>query len=54
MVAITQRKNSTLANMSDVVIVLKGKNKYENHELSKLAPLGTLFELTDIFGWTRR
>jgi len=47
LVAITQKPNSTLARMSDIVIVLKGKDKYErNHELSKLAPLGTLFELT--------
>ncbi|ADB57758.1 6-phospho-3-hexuloisomerase [Archaeoglobus profundus] len=47
LVAITQRPESTLAKMSDIVIVLKGKDKYErNHELSKLAPLGTLFELT--------
>jgi len=47
LVAITQNKNSTLAKMSDIVIVLQGKTKNEkNHELSKLAPLGTLFELT--------
>ncbi len=47
LVAVTQRTNSTLAKMSDIVIVLKGKDKYErNHELSRLAPLGTLFELT--------
>ncbi len=47
LVAVTQRPNSTLAKMSDIVIVLKGKTKDDrNHELSKLAPLGTLFELT--------
>ncbi len=48
LVAVTQNKNSTLAKMSDIVIVLKGKTKNDrnNDELSKLAPLGTMFELT--------
>ena len=46
---ITQNKNSTLAKMSDIVVLLKGKTKIEinnDDEISKLAPLGTLFELT--------
>jgi len=45
---ITQNKNSTLAKMSDIVVLLKGKTKIEinNDEISRLAPLGTLFELT--------
>ena len=46
---ITQNKNSTLAKMSDIVVLLKGKTKVEinnNDEISRLAPLGTLFELT--------
>ncbi len=47
LVAITQNKNSTLARISDIVVVLKGKTKDErNDELAKLAPLGTMFELT--------
>jgi len=46
---ITQNKNSTLAKISDIVVLLKGKTKIEinnNDEISRLAPLGTLFELT--------
>jgi 6-phospho-3-hexuloisomerase len=47
LVAITQNKNSTLAKMSDIVVLLKGKTKTEkNDEIAKLAPLGTMFELT--------
>jgi len=45
--AITQNENSTLAKMSDVVVLLSGKNKYQKDEtLSSIAPLGTMFELT--------
>ncbi len=44
--AITQNENSTLAKMSDVVVLLSGKNKYQrDEELSSIAPLGTMFEL---------
>ncbi len=44
---ITQNKDSTLAKMGDVVVVLKGKSKTEkNEEIAKIAPLGTMFELT--------
>ena len=45
--AITQNENSTLAKMSDVVVLLNGKNKHQRDEaLSSIAPLGTMFELT--------
>ncbi len=44
---ITQNRDSTLAKMGDVVVVLKGKSKTEkNEEIAKIAPLGTMFELT--------
>jgi len=47
LVAITNNKNSTLAKLSDVVVLLKGKIKTEkNDEIAKIAPLGTMFELT--------
>jgi len=47
LVAITQNKDSTLAKMSDIVVLLKGKTKVErNDEIAKIAPLGTMFELT--------
>ncbi len=47
LVAITQNKDSTLAKMSDIVVLLKGKTKMErNDEIAKIAPLGTMFELT--------
>jgi len=47
LVAITQNKDSTLAKMSDIVVLLKGKTKTEkNDEIARLAPLGTMFELT--------
>ena len=45
--AITQNKNSTLAKMSDVVVLLNGKSKHQKDDvLSSIAPLGTMFELT--------
>ncbi|WP_230972205.1 6-phospho-3-hexuloisomerase [Archaeoglobus neptunius] len=47
LVAITGNKNSSLAKMSDIVVLIKGKMKSERDEaLSQLAPLGTMFELT--------
>lgn len=46
-IAVTNNKNSTLAKLSDVVVLLKGKIKTErNEEIAKIAPLGTMFELT--------
>ncbi len=47
LVAITHNQNSTLAKMSDVVVLLKAKAKTQrDDELAKIAPLGTMFELT--------
>ncbi len=47
--AITQNENSTLAKMSDIVVLLSGKNKYQRkEEFSNIAPLGTMFELMAI------
>jgi 6-phospho-3-hexuloisomerase len=48
LVAITYSKNSTLAKLSDVVVVRSAKVKTQNddEELARLAPLGTMFELT--------
>lgn len=47
LIAITSRKDSTLAQMADVVVLIKGKIKTEKDDaLSQLAPLGTMFELT--------
>lgn len=47
LIAITGNKNSSLAEMADVVVLIKGKVKDEKDEtLSQLAPLGTMFELT--------
>lgn len=47
LVAITQNRDSTLAKMSDIVVLLKGKTKTEkNDEIARIAPLGTMFELT--------
>lgn len=48
LVAITYSKNSTLAGMSDVTVTRNAKIKTQNHdkELSKVAPLGTMFEVT--------
>ncbi|AGK60200.1 3-hexulose-6-phosphate isomerase [Archaeoglobus sulfaticallidus PM70-1] len=46
---ITSSPNSSLAKMSDVVVVIKGKVKTEKDDrISKLAPLGTMFELTSM------
>ncbi len=47
LVAITQNRESTLAKISDIVVLLKGKTKTEkNDEIARIAPLGTMFELT--------
>lgn len=47
--ALTSNRNSSLAKLSDVVVTLKGKVKTEKDEkISKLAPLGTMFELTSL------
>ncbi len=48
LVAITYGKESTLAKISNVVVVRNAKIKTQNgdNELSKIAPLGTMFELT--------
>jgi 6-phospho-3-hexuloisomerase len=47
LVAVTHRKDSTLARMSDVVVLLKAKIKTQKDwELANIAPLGTMFELT--------
>jgi len=47
LVAVTGNKDSSLAKMADVVILVKGKMKQERDEaLSQIAPLGTMFELT--------
>nr|1VIM_A Chain A, Hypothetical protein AF1796 [Archaeoglobus fulgidus]1VIM_B Chain B, Hypothetical protein AF1796 [Archaeoglobus fulgidus]1VIM_C Chain C, Hypothetical protein AF1796 [Archaeoglobus fulgidus]1VIM_D Chain D, Hypothetical protein AF1796 [Archaeoglobus fulgidus] len=47
LVAVTGKRDSSLAKMADVVMVVKGKMKQERDEiLSQLAPLGTMFELT--------
>lgn len=44
---VTSNKGSTLANTSDIVVVIPGKNKEDIYE-TKLAPLGTMFELTTL------
>lgn len=45
--AITRNENSTLAQMSNVVVVRSAKTKAQNSdELSEVAPLGTMFETT--------
>ena len=47
LVAITSNNTSSLAKMADIVVTIKGKIKTErDEELSKIAPLGTMFELT--------
>ncbi|WP_456469155.1 6-phospho-3-hexuloisomerase [Archaeoglobus sp.] len=47
LVAITGNRNSSLAEMADVVVLIKAKIKKEKDEaLSQLAPLGTMFELS--------
>ncbi len=49
LVAITGNPNSSLAKMSDIVVLVKGKLKNEtNEELSQIAPLGTMFELMSL------
>ncbi|WP_290898353.1 6-phospho-3-hexuloisomerase [Ferroglobus sp.] len=49
LVAITGNPNSSLAQMSDVIVLIKGKLKNEiNDELSQIAPLGTMFELMSL------
>ncbi|MET1123995.1 MAG: 6-phospho-3-hexuloisomerase [Archaeoglobaceae archaeon] len=46
LVAVTGREKSTLADMADIVVVIRGKLKDERDEdVSRLAPLGTMFEL---------
>jgi 6-phospho-3-hexuloisomerase len=42
---ITTEKDSILANDSDIIVVIPGKNINESYE-TQIAPLGTLFELT--------
>ncbi len=47
LIAVTGKRDSTLARMADVVVLIKGKLKNERDDaLSQLAPLGTMFELT--------
>lgn len=49
LVAITYGKESTLASISDVTVIRNAKIKTQNHDkLSKIAPLGTMFELTSM------
>jgi len=49
LVAITNGKESTLASISDVTVIRNAKIKTQNHDkLSKVAPLGTMFELTSL------
>jgi 6-phospho-3-hexuloisomerase len=46
---LTSNKNSSLAKLSDVVVLLKGKVKTEKDDkIARLAPLGTMFELTSM------
>ncbi len=46
LIAVTSNPTSSIGRMADVVLVVKGKVKTEkNEELSKIAPLGTMFEL---------
>ena len=45
-VGVTSDSNSTLAKYSDLIITLKGGNKYRKNAEWKIAPLGTLFEIT--------
>ena len=45
--SVTSNKESTLAKISDIIVYIKAKIKTEkDDELSKIAPLGTMFELT--------
>lgn len=46
LVAVTRNEDSTLAKMSDVVVLLKANVNTQNEELTRIAPLGTMFELT--------
>ncbi|AIY89867.1 6-phospho-3-hexuloisomerase [Geoglobus acetivorans] len=47
LIAITSNPESSLGKLADVVVPIKGKIKTEqDEELSKIAPLGTMFELT--------
>ena len=47
LMAITSNKDSTLAKIADIILYIKAKIKTEkDEELSKIAPLGTMFELT--------
>lgn len=48
LISITCNSTSTLAKLSDVVVIRDAKNKGEsgNGEISRIAPLGTLFEIT--------
>ncbi len=47
MAVITRNERSTLAQMSNVVVLRRAKTKTQDHEeVSRLAPLGTMFETT--------
>ncbi len=47
LLAVTSNKESTLAKLADIVLYIRAKIKTErDEELSKIAPLGTMFELT--------
>lgn len=49
MAAITRNEHSTLAQMSNVVVVRKAKTKAQHHEEpSRLASLGTMFEIPSL------
>ena len=49
LIAVTTKRDSTLAKLADVLVLLRGKIKTERDEtISQLAPLGTMFELTSI------
>ncbi len=46
LIAVTSNPDSSIGRMADVVLLVKGKVKTErDEELSKIAPLGTMFEL---------
>ncbi len=47
LIAVTGNANSTLAKIADIVVLVRGKVKtMRDNAISKLAPLGTMFELT--------
>lgn len=47
LIALTSNPDSSLGRLADIVVQIKGKIKTEqDEELSKIAPLGTMFELT--------